>query len=250
MAQSATQEPSGTMKVLRFFRDLVIIVVIAFLASYALKTFLIRSFYIPSGSMKETLQVDDRILVNQLVPAVQDVQRGDVIVFKDPGGWLHPQAMPEESTGIRRLLEQVGLVAEVTDEYVVKRVIGVGGDRVACCDANGLVTINDVPIREPYVLLPEGASKVSRDDFDVTVPEGALWVMGDNRYASQDSRYNQDQPGKGFVSEDEVVGRAFLLNWPFDRLGFIDSHTEVFAGVNEAGGPTDEASDDAVLSAE
>ena len=250
MAQSATQEPSGTMKVLRFFRDLVIIVVIAFLASYALKTFLIRSFYIPSGSMKETLQVDDRILVNQLVPTVQDVQRGDVIVFKDPGGWLHPQAMPEESTGIRRLLEQVGLVAEVTDEYVVKRVIGVGGDRVACCDANGLVTINDVPIREPYVLLPEGASKVSRDDFDVTVPEGALWVMGDNRYASQDSRYNQDQPGKGFVSEDEVVGRAFLLNWPFDRLGFIDSHTEVFAGVNEAGGPTDEASDDAVLSAE
>lgn len=240
MAHSASQESSGTMKVMRFLRDLIIIIVIAFLASYALKTFLLRSFYIPSGSMKETLQVDDRILVNQLVPTVQDVERGDVIVFKDPGGWLHPQAMPEQSTGIRKLLEEVGLIAEVTDEYVVKRVIGVGGDRVVCCDANGLVTVNDVPIREPYIVLPEGATKVSQIDFDVTVPEGAFWVMGDNRYASQDSRYNQDQPGKGFVSEEEVVGRAFLLNWPLDRFGLLSSYPEVFSGVSEAGTVTEE----------
>ena len=250
MARSATEEPSGTMKVLRFFRDLIIIVVIAFLASYALKTFLIRSFYIPSGSMKDTLQVNDRILVNQLVPTVQDVERGDIIVFTDPGGWLHPQAMPEPSSGVRKILEQVGLVAEVTDEYVVKRVIGVGGDRVVCCDANGLVTINDVPIREPYVLLPEGATNVSRDGFDVTVPEGSFWVMGDNRYASQDSRYNQDQPGKGFVREDEVVGRAFLLNWPFDRFGFIDSYPDVFAGLTDASNAVDSHTQGTTVSGE
>src|SRR5690606_35701382 len=104
----------------------------------------------------------------------------------------------------------------------------------------GLVTVNDVPIREPYIVLPEGASKVSQIDFDVTVPEGALWVMGDNRYASQDSRYNQDQPGKGFVSEDEVVGRAFLLNWPLDRFGLLSSYPEVFSGVAAAQVASDE----------
>lgn len=235
MAERVAEQSSGVSKVLRFFRDLLIIVVIAFVASYALKTFLIRAFYIPSGSMKETLQVNDRILVNQLVPEVQDVRRGDIVVFRDPGGWVHPQAMPE-STGFQKVLQQLGLAAEVTDEYVVKRVIGIGGDRVACCDANGLVTVNGVPLREPYVVLPEGATKVSDIDFDVTVPEGSVWVMGDNRYASKDSRYNQDQPGKGFVREDEIVGRAFLLNWPLNRFGTLDNYSEVFAGVDEAKG--------------
>lgn len=231
MAQSTAQESSGFMKVLKFFRDLLIIVLIAFVASYGLKTFLVRAFYIPSGSMKDTLQVNDRILVNQLVPGVQDVKRGDIVVFRDPGGWLHPQAMPE-SGGLQQILQQVGLAAEVTDEYVVKRVIGIGGDHVQCCDANGLIAINGVPIREPYALLPEGASRVSEIDFDVVVPEGSIWVMGDNRYASKDSRYNQDQPGKGFVTEDEIVGRAFVLNWPLDRIGFLNSHADVFAGVD------------------
>lgn len=220
---------------LRFARDLLVIIVIAFVASYALKTFLVRSFYIPSGSMKETLQVNDRILVNQLVPKVTDIERGDIVVFRDPGGWVYPQAMPQTNQ-LQELMQQVGLAAEVTDEYVVKRVIGLGGDRVQCCDANGLVTVNGVPIREPYVVLPDGATKVSDLDFDVTVPEGSLWMMGDNRYGSKDSRYNQDQPGKGFVSEDEVVGRAFLLNWPLDRFSLLGNYPEVFAGVDEARG--------------
>lgn len=232
MTQQARQQ-SALTKILKFIRDLLVIVVIAFVISYALKTFLVRAFYIPSGSMKETLQVDDRILVNQLVPQVKDVQRGDIVVFRDPGGWVHPQAMPETG-GMQKILEQIGLSAEVTNEYVVKRVIGVGGDVVACCDANGLVTVNDVPIREPYVALPEGATKVSDIDFEVEVPEGKVWVMGDNRYASKDSRYNQDQPGEGFVSEDEIVGRAFVLNWPLQRFGLLDSHSEVFAGVDDA----------------
>lgn len=232
MTQQARQQ-SALTKIVKFIRDLLVIVVIAFVISYALKTFLVRAFYIPSGSMKETLQVDDRILVNQLVPQVKDVQRGDIVVFRDPGGWVHPQAMPETG-GMQKILEQIGLSAEVTNEYVVKRVIGVGGDVVACCDANGLVTVNDVPIREPYVALPEGATKVSDIEFEVEVPEGKVWVMGDNRYASKDSRYNQDQPGEGFVSEDEIVGRAFVLNWPLQRFGLLDSHSEVFAGVDDA----------------
>src|SRR5699024_6279726 len=120
------RQQSALTKILKFIRDLLVIVVIAFVISYALKTFLVRAFYIPSGSMKETLQVDDRILVNQLVPQVKDVQRGDIVVFRDPGGWVHPQAMPETG-GMQKILEQIGLSAEVTNEYVVKRVIGVGG---------------------------------------------------------------------------------------------------------------------------
>lgn len=234
MAKHATRRETTATKILKLLRDLVIIFVIALVVSYGMKTFLVRAFYIPSGSMMPTLQVDDRILVNQLVPNVQSVNRGDVIVFRDPGGWVHPQAFPEQPP-LQKLLQAIGLQAEVTNEYVVKRVIGVGGDHVVCCDANGLVMINGVPIREPYILLPDGQQVVSEIDFEVTVPEGSLWVMGDNRYASKDSRYNQDQPGKGFVSEDAVVGRAFVLNWPLTRFGLISSHSEVFAGVDKPG---------------
>lgn len=215
-----------------FIRDLLVIVVIAFVISFGLKTFLVRAFYIPSGSMLETLKVDDHILVNQLVPNLMDVNRGDIVVFKDPGGWVHPQAFPE-SSGVKSFLEKIGLSAEVTDEYVVKRVIGVGGDSVTCCDANGLVEINDVPIREPYIKLPEGVTKVSEMEFDVEVPKGSVWVMGDNRYSSKDSRYNQDQPGRGFVSEEEIVGRAIIINWPLSHIEILGNHPEVFAGIED-----------------
>lgn len=215
-----------------FLRDVLVIVVIALLVSVLLKTFLVRAFYIPSGSMMNTLQVNDRILVNQLVPNLQDVRRGDIVVFRDPGGWVHPSAFPEPE-GIAALLQKVGLGADTSNDYVVKRVIGIGGDHVACCDPNGLVTVNGVPVREPYLLLPEGVTKVSDLDFDVQVPEGSVWVMGDNRYSSKDSRYNQDQPGAGFVSEQEIVGRAFVLNWPFDRIGILSDQSDVFLGVDD-----------------
>lgn len=221
---------------LGFVRDLLVILVIAFLISFLLKTFLVRSFYIPSGSMEHTLEVNDRILVNQLVPRVVGVERGDIVVFRDPGGWLNLPASVAgaEPNPVERALQAIGLAADTSADYVVKRVIGVGGDRVACCDAAGRVTVNGVALDEPYIVIPEGETRVSAIDFDVTVPEGSVWVMGDNRYSSKDSRYNQDQPGKGFVSEGEIVGRAFLLNWPLGRLTWLSKHSEVFTGVEEA----------------
>ena len=115
------------------------------------------------------------------------------------------------------MLSFVGLTAPDSNDHLIKRVIGLPGDVVTCCDEYGRLSINGVPIDEPYVLLPDGVTKVSRDDFTVTVPEDSLWVMGDNRYESADSRYNRDKPGNGFVPYDNVVGRAFLISWPVDR---------------------------------
>lgn len=230
MSESGSRARSG---ILTFLRDLIIILVVAFLVSFLMKTFLVRSFYIPSVSMEQTLKVNDRILVNQLVPNVMDVERGDIVVFKDPGGWLHPSsALPAQ--GFEKLMQVVGLAADTSAEYVVKRVIGVGGDHVACCDAEGRVMVNGVPLDEPYIVIPEGETRASAIDFDVEVPEGSVWVMGDNRYQSKDSRYNQDQPGKGFVPEEEIVGRAFVLNWPFSRFTWFSRPDATFTGVEEA----------------
>ncbi|WP_416446424.1 signal peptidase I [Leucobacter sp. HNU] len=143
-------------------------------------------------------------------------------------------AHPDRGEGpdpFEQVLQTVGLAADTSNQYLVKRVIGVGGDRVKCCDANGLVTINGVPIKEPYVFLSGGNTRASGMDFDVTVPEGSIWVMGDNRYGSRDSRYHQEDPGKGFVKESEVVGRAFVLNWPLNRFTWLGDYPDTFAGV-------------------
>lgn len=221
---------------LRFIRDLLIILVVAFTISFFLKTFLVRSFFIPSGSMEHTLEVNDHILVNQLVPDMVDVQRGDIVVFRDPGGWLSlpPSTRVPSPTPVESVLQVLGLSADTSADYVVKRVIGVGGDRVACCDANGRVSVNGVPLDEPYAVVPEGTSRVSEIDFDVVVPEGSVWVMGDNRYSSMDSRYHQDEPGRGFVSKSEIVGRAFTINWPLSRFSWLDNYPSTFTGVAEA----------------
>lgn len=236
--RDASSSSSVGKSVLLFVRDLAVILVVAFTISFLLKTFFVRSFYIPSGSMEHTLEVNDRILVNQLVPNMIDVQRGDVVVFKDPGGWLSlpASASAPKPNQFEKLLQVVGLAADTSADYVVKRVIGVGGDRVVCCDADGRVTVNGVPLDEPYIVIPDGESRASGIDFDVVVPEGSIWVMGDNRYSSVDSRYNQDEPGRGFVSNDEIVGRAFVINWPFSRWSWLDNHPDTFTGVTEAAG--------------
>jgi signal peptidase I len=219
-----------------FVRDLLIILLAALVVSFLIKTFLIRSFYIPSASMEDTLQIDDRIIVNQLTPALWPLERGDVVVFEDPGGWLPASSAPSRQgfpDVVGGLLEFVGLAAPDTNDHLIKRVIGLPGDTVACCDEFGRLTVNGVALDETYTKLPEGTDAASQDEFEVTVPDDALWVMGDNRYNSQDSRYNRDKPGEGFVPMEDVVGRAIVISWPFDRWAWLDNHSETFVGIDE-----------------
>jgi signal peptidase I len=214
-----------------FLRDLLIIFLIAILASFLIKTFLVRSFYIPSASMENTLQINDRILVNELVPNVVGIERGDVVVFKDPGGWLPPSAQTDVNP-IDWFLTLIGLSAADSNDHLIKRVIGLPGDHVTCCNGLGQMSVNGVPLDESqYVVLRPGETKVSELPFDITVPKGSLWVMGDNRYNSSDSRYNQGKPGGGFVPMENVVGRAFVITWPVQRWSWLSDYPDVFAGV-------------------
>ncbi|TDN92699.1 signal peptidase I [Microbacterium sp. BK668] len=248
--QTASAEPlptpnsaSGTDQRRRgwlyFLRDVVIIVLVAVLVSFLVKTFIVRSFYIPSGSMEDTLLVNDRILVDEITPRFGGYDRGQIVVFRDPGGWLPPapeDTRPPIEQSVDWLLSLVGLSAPDSDDHLIKRIIGLPGDHVVCCNAIGQITINDVPIDESsYLKLPGGETAASGDPFDVVVPDDSLWVLGDNRYRSKDSRYNQDQPGDGFVPLENVVGRAFLITWPLSRFGMLDFHPAVFAGVPAAG---------------
>ncbi|WP_396641252.1 signal peptidase I [Microbacterium sp.] len=225
---------------LALLRDILVIVLVAVLVSFLVKTFLVRSFYIPSGSMENTLLVNDRILVDEITPRFGGYERGDVVVFRDPGGWLPPSTQPERAPVVEAwewVLSLVGLAAPDSEDHLIKRVIGLPGDHVQCCNALGQITVNGVPVDESsYLSLPPGETAASADAFDVVVPANSLWVLGDNRYRSKDSRYNQDQPGKGFVPLDNVVGRAFLVTFPFSRFGTIDFHHGVFAGVPEPEG--------------
>jgi signal peptidase I len=169
--------------------------------------------------MENTLRVNDRVLVNKLVDKPDEVRRGDVVVFHDPGGWLNNGAGADPGRGgvlgaVRDVLVFVGLAPAVGEEDLIKRVIGVGGDEVECCDDEGRLTVNGVPLDESYVF---PGDEPSFDDFKVTVPDGKLWVMGDHRSVSEDSRAHRQQPGNGFVPVEDVIGRAFTIVWPLDR---------------------------------
>ncbi|MFD5225342.1 signal peptidase I [Microbacterium sp. NPDC058342] len=236
-AESAERSPRRR-GALAFLRDVLVIIVIAALVSFVVKSFVVRSFYIPSGSMERTLLINDRILVDELSPRWAGYDRGDVVVFKDPGGWLPPApqtpARPPLVEAADWVLTFVGLSTSDAQDHLVKRLIGLPGDHIVCCNALGQVTVNGSPIDElSYLNLPEGDTAASNAEFDVTVPDDAIWVMGDNRDRSQDSRAHQELPGGGFVPLDAVVGRAFLTTWPFDRFGLIDTHDEVFRSVPE-----------------
>ena len=235
---SANQDKSGKARGTKLFiRDIVLIFLAAIVISVGIKAFLIRSFYIPSGSMENTLQIDDRIIVNELVPNVVPLEHGDVIVFKDPGGWLHnPPALRQNAvvTAVDWVLSVVGLSAPDSNDHLIKRVIGLPGDKVACCNAFGQMTVNGIPLAETYLKLPADVTRVSGNDFSVTIPAGRLWVMGDNRYDSADSRFNTGTPSKGFVPESDVVGRAFLVSWPASRWNWLDNYPRIFSGVGAA----------------
>ena len=193
--------------------ETVVLLVLALVVSAVVKTFFVQMFFVPSGSMRPLFVDDDRILVQKISYWTGDVKRGDVVVFDDPGGrWLGTEGVPKLSP-VQKVLSEVGLYP--TGGHLVKRVIGVGGDRVVCCDAQDRVTVNGVPLSEKSYIM-RGASPSDRK-FDVTVPEGRIWVMGDNRANSEDSRFHQDLPGGGTVPVQDVVGKVYAIVWPFDR---------------------------------
>lgn len=216
-----------------FLRDLVIIFLVAILVSFLIKTFVVRSFYIPSGSMENTLQINDLIIVNELEPALFPIKRGDVVVFTDPGGWLPASTEKTTTNPVVWALSLIGLAAPDSDDHLVKRVIGLPGDHVSCCNALGQLVINGSPISEPYTIIPPGNTDAATLHFSVTVPKGDLWVMGDNRYDSQDSSRNQNLPGKGFVPEKDVVGRAILISWPINHWSWLSNYPDVFRGIDD-----------------
>jgi signal peptidase I len=235
------REPRGRRRLTGwkgFLRDVVVILLAAIVVSFLIKTFLIRSFFIPSESMQDTLQVNDRIIVNELVPDLVPIQHGDVVVFRDPGGWLSGQPQQPDPGPVVGFFEWlgsfVGLTAPDSDDHLIKRVIGMPGDTVVCCDEFDQLVVNGVPIDEPYVTAQAGDANAFQP-FEVTVPEDSLWVMGDNRGNSQDSRFHQDLPGGGFVPYDDVVGRAFVISWPTSRWTWLDNYPVVWADVREQG---------------
>ena len=186
--------------------------VVAAALTLVVKAFVAQVYKIPTGSMENTLQVGDRVLVNKLVYHFRGIARGDIVVFSGQDSW-GPDAPPPSDNGFVRLwddvLSDIGLQSSQT--YYIKRVIGLPGDKVACC-TDGKVTVNGVPLTETSYLYPGDAP--SFPFKTVTVPPGHLWVMGDHRGDSDDSRYHTGDPGGGAIPENEVVGRAFLIIWP------------------------------------
>jgi len=218
---------------------MIIIVAGALLLSFLIKTFLVQPFSIPSDSMNDTLLTGDRVLVSKTVPQVFDVHRGDVVVFSDSQGWLASEPKAPELTGVRKVLNQaltgVGILPQDAGEHLIKRVIGVGGDEVKCCDAEGRVSVNGVSLDETYL---KPGSIPSEMDFDVVVPADHLWVMGDNRQDSADSRYHMGDPGGGFVPLSDVTGTAFLKIWPASRWATMRNPGDVFKDVPAGTGST------------
>jgi signal peptidase I len=202
-------------------KELPILVVIALVVSLFIKTFLVQFFYIPSGSMENTLQIKDRVAVNKVPFISNNIKRGDVVVFRDPNDWL-PEIIDYSTNQYlakaKSALVTVGVLPNPAKQYLVKRVVGVGGDRVVCCTKDGKLTINGVEVTEPYIF---AGNKPSEMNFDVTVPKGKLWVMGDHRGASADSRYHQEDINKGFVPLSKVTGRVVGVIWPFKNITYI-----------------------------
>ncbi|MDQ0374297.1 signal peptidase I [Cellulomonas humilata] len=224
---AAGRRPSGAGSLLR---ETAIILVSAIVLSLLVKTFLVQAFFIPSQSMHDTLIEHDRILVSKLTPGPFDLRRGDIVVFKDPGGWLPSDAAPDPGPvrgAINSALTFIGLYPADANEHLVKRLIGLPGDHVSAV-AGGPVVVNGEPLDEPYLAAGVQPSDIA---FDITVPPNSIWVMGDNRSHSSDSRYNQGNPGGGSVPIDNVVGMAFVTVWPIERMGLLRNPTSTFADV-------------------
>jgi signal peptidase I len=207
-------EQSPQRRQLPVWQELLLLLVIALVLAVLIKAFFMQAFYIPSASMDNTLVPNDRILVQKVSYwGGGSPQRGDVVVFADPGGWLSPDEAKEPGGPVGRALETVGLYP--TGGHLVKRVIGVGGDEVKCCDKQGRITVNGVPLNEKSYLAP--GQQPSLINFDVKVRPGYVWVQGDNRSNSADSRVHLGDPGGGQVPDDDIVGKVFAVVWPLNH---------------------------------
>lgn len=248
---TTTPKRSGLGRFGSFVRELVIVVVGALVVSSLLRAFVGQMFIIPSESMENTLLIGDRVVVQK----ISDVQRGDIAVFEDPGGWLDSEPAGDP-TPVDQVLEFIGFPTASSPEHLIKRVIGMPGDRVVCCDSEGRMTVNGAPLDESSYLYadPDGVAVAPSDvEFDVTVPSGRIFVMGDNRDLSADSRCHlSDISLKGpsgsvaFVPLDKVVGPAFAVAAPFSRATILH-RPGTFASVPA---PTEPAPDRAVIKPE
>ena len=209
-----------------WYFELIAVVITVLAISSLIRTFLLQPFFIPSGSMEKTLLIRDSVLVTKMAPRYTPLNRGDIVVFRDVENWLNndtekrikKQKANPVVNALNRFMIFVGLAPEDAEGYLIKRVIGIGGDNVACCDEDGLMTINGKAIDEDYIPKIGASSEI---EFNVVVPKGTIWVMGDNRNHSADSRYHTDKPSGGFVKNKDVVGRAFVVIWPMERMRFI-----------------------------
>ncbi|WP_255559259.1 MULTISPECIES: signal peptidase I [unclassified Mumia] len=211
--------------------EIVALLLAALLLSLIVKSLFLQTFYVPSESMEPTLTgnaggVQDRIVVQKVSYWGREARRGEVVVFEDPGGWLSAGEVHGSSNAAQKLLSSAGLFP--SGGHLVKRVIGVGGDTVKCCDTAGRIEVNGVAIEEPYV---KDVTATGRTPFSVTVPAEHLWVMGDNRGNSADSRAHVDEAGGGFVPDGNVVGKVAFVVWPWkDRSVLHDP--ESFASLD------------------
>ena len=216
--------------------EFVIIVVIALALATGIRTFVIQPFFVPSGSMKQTLQINDRVVASKITTSISGVGRGEIMVFKDPGNWL-PVMQPADDgwrSVMAKALTFVGLLPSDSGDDLVKRVIGIDGDRVACCNEAGQIVLNGVALDETsYINGP-----TDQVLFDITVPNGGMFVMGDNRANSADSRFHLDQ-NEGAVPSDNAVGRVFTIVWPLSRIT-METVPEIFGNPAIASGNSSE----------
>ena len=202
------------------------VILYALVIAFLVKTFLLRGFYIPSGSMEQTLQVNDRVFINVAGSYFSEPKRGDVIVFKDSQGWI-PSAQ-KSSSPLKDALSFAGILPDTSSNFLVKRVIGTPGDVVES-DGNGKIKVNGVEITEPYLYPGNPPSEMP---FKVTVPAGKYFVMGDHRSNSADSRYHISD-GTAFISKDDVQGNVFVVAWPLNHFGLLQDQSSVFSSIPE-----------------